>query len=62
MAAPISMDVRPITTPHLDLDYLLLANKYFQIKDTYVHESPLKLYYRYRNQYLNNANKMPLEV
>ena len=45
MSAPIAMDVRPITTPHLGLDHLPLADKYFQIKDTSVLESPIKLYY-----------------
>lgn len=54
MAAPIAMDVRPISTPHLDLDHLPLADKDFQIKDTTVHESPLKLYYRYKYQYVRN--------
>lgn len=60
MAAPIVMDVKPITTPHLDLDYLPLADKDFQIKDTSIHESPLKLYCRYRDQYRNHADKIGL--
>lgn len=60
MAALISMDVRPINTPHLDLDHLPLADKDFQIKDTSVHESHLKLYCRYKDQYLNHADKISL--
>lgn len=58
MVAPIAMDVRPVSTPHLDLDHLPLDDKDFQIKDTLVHESPLKLYFRYRDQYLNHADKI----
>jgi len=58
MAAPIAMDVRPIYTPHLDLDHLPLVDKDFQIKDTSVHESPLKLYCRYRDQYMNHVDKI----
>lgn len=60
MDAPISMAVRQIPSPHLDLDHLPLADKDFQIKDTFVHESPLKLYCRYRDQYLNDADKIGL--
>ena len=52
------MDVRPISTPHLDLDHLPLADKDFQIKNTFVHEFPLKLYCQYRDQYLNHADKI----
>ena len=60
MATPIAMDVRPITTPHLDLDHLPLVDKDFQIKGTFVHESPIKLYCQYRDQYLNHTNKIGL--
>lgn len=60
MAAPVAMDVRPITTPHLDLDHIPLEDKDFQIKDTSVHESPLKLCCQYRDQYLNHADKIGL--
>ena len=58
MATPVTMDVKPITTPRLDLDHLPLVDKDFQIKDTFVHESSLKLYCRYRDQYLNHADKI----
>ena len=60
MSAPIAMGVRPITTSHLDLDHLPLPEKDFQIKDTIVRESPIKVYYRYRDQYLNQANQIGL--
>jgi len=58
MVSLIALDVRPITTPHLDLDHLPLANKGFQIKDTSVYESPLKLYCQYKDQYLNQVDKI----
>jgi len=54
------MDVYPITTPHLDLYHLPLADKDFQIKDTVVRESPIKLYCRYRDQHLNQDNQIGL--
>lgn len=37
------MDIKPINTPHLDLEHLPLTDKKFQIKDTTVRESPIKL-------------------
>ena len=60
MAAPISMDVRPITTPHLDLDHLPLADKDFQIKDTSTQESPLKVHCQSRDKFLNHADEIGL--
>ena len=60
MVAPIAMDVRPITTPHLDLDHLALADKYFQIKDTCTQESPLKLHCQSRDKLLNHADEIGL--
>ena len=60
MYAPISMDFRPITTPHLDLDHLHLADKDFQIKDTFVLESPIKMYCQYRDENLKKADKIGL--
>jgi len=60
MATLIAMDVRPISTPHLDLDHLPLVDKDFQIKDTTVLELLVKLYFRYRDQYLNHADKIDL--
>jgi len=60
MAAPVAMDVRPITTPHLDLDHLPLVDKDFQIKYTDVREFPVKLYYQYKDQHLNKADQIGL--
>ena len=60
MVAPIALNFMPISTPHRDLDHLPLADKDSQIKDTFVQESPLKLYSRYRDQYLNHVDKIGL--
>lgn len=60
MATPIALNVLPISAPHRDLDHLPLVDKYFQIKDTSIQESPLKLYYRYKEHYLNHADKIGL--
>jgi len=42
------------------LDYLPLANKDFQIKELTFNETPFKLYCRYQDNYLNNADKIGL--
>ena len=60
MAAPIAMDVRPITTPHLHLDHLPLVDKYFQIKDTTVLEPLLKVHCQSRNKFLNHVDEIGL--
>jgi len=60
MEALIALNVMPIITPHRDLDDLPLADKYFQIKDTFVSKSPLKLFWKYRDQYLNQADSIRL--
>jgi len=60
MEAPITLNVMPITTPHRDLDHLPLAEKDFQIKDTSFSKSPLKLFCKYRDQYLNHADSIGL--
>jgi len=45
METPVALNVPPITTPHRDLDYLPLADKYFQIKDLELDRNPLKVYF-----------------
>lgn len=37
-----------------------MEDKDFQIKDIAIHESPIKLYCRYRDQYLNQADQIGL--
>ena len=60
MEAPVALNITPITTPHRDLDHLPLADKDFQIKDLTFDETPLKLYCRCRDNYLNNVDKIGL--
>ena len=60
MASPIAMDVRPISTPHLHLDHLPLADKGFQIKYTTALESLLKVHCQSRDEYLNHADLIGL--
>lgn len=60
MDSQISLNFMPISTPHRDLDHLPLADKDFQIKDSFVQESFLKLYYRYGDQYLNHVDYIGL--
>lgn len=58
MEALVALNVTPITNPHKDLDYLPLANKDVQIKDLTFDETHLMLYCRYRDNYLNNVDKI----
>lgn len=60
MEAPISLNVMTLTTPHRDLDHLPLADRDFQIKDLTFDETPLKLYCKYWDNYLNHADKIGL--
>jgi len=60
MATLVAMDVRPISTPHLDLDHLPLADRDFQIKDTSVIELLLKIHCQSRDNFLNHADKIGL--
>lgn len=60
MEVPVTLNVTPITTPHRDLDHLSLADKDFQIKDLTFKETPLKLHCKYRDNYLNNADRIGL--
>ena len=60
MAAQITMDVRPITTPHLDLDQIPLVDKDFQIKHTTILEPLLKVHYQSRDNFMNHANEIGL--
>jgi len=58
MSAPIAKDIRPITTPNLDLDHLPMDDKDFQIKDTTTLEPLLKVHCQCRDRYLNHADEI----
>lgn len=55
MAAQTSLDVRPVSTPHLDIDHLALADRDFQIKYTAIPAHLLKLHCWSKDIFLNHA-------
>lgn len=54
------MDVWRITTPHLDLDHLPLADKDFQIKDTATLEPLLNVNCQSMDKFLNHDDEIGL--
>lgn len=60
MEAPVTLNFMPMTTPHRDLDHLPLDDRDFQIKDLTFDETPLKIYCKYRDNSLKNADKIGL--
>lgn len=56
METPIALNVAPMKTPHKDLDYLPLADKYFQIKDLSGDKNHLKIFFQARDSYLNGSD------
>lgn len=56
MAAPTSLDVRPVTTPHLDFDHLAVADRDFPIKDTDTSRNLMRIHYWAKDQFLNHAD------
>lgn len=60
MATPMAMDIRPITTPHVNLDHLPLADRDFQIKDTTSLELLLKIHCLNKDKHLNHVDDIGL--
>lgn len=60
MDAPTSLDIRPATTPHLDIDHLSLADKDFQFKDTVTQENLLRIHWWAKDRFLNHADDIHL--
>lgn len=60
METLVALNVTPITTPHRDLDYLPLADKYFQIKDLEPDKDPLKVFCQFRDNYMNGSDTIGL--
>ena len=60
METSVALNVAPITTTHCDLDYLPLANKYFQIKDLTTDKDHLKVFCQCRDNHLNGYDAMGL--
>jgi len=53
MASQTSLDVRPLKTPHFDIDHLALAERDFQIKDIASPSYLLKLHCWSKDKFLN---------
>jgi len=60
MATTVSIDARPMKTPHLDLEHLPLAHGDLQIKDTSALELLLKIHFLSRDSYLNHLDDIGL--
>ena len=56
MEAPTALNVALMNAPHKDLDYLPLANKYFQIKDLSGSVNYLQAFCQIRDRYRNNSD------
>ena len=60
MEVPVALNVAPLNAPHRDLDYLSLVDRDFQIKDLSFSESPLRIFCRCRDNYLNGLDMIGL--
>lgn len=60
MATPTSLDVKLVTTPHLDIDHLALEDRYFQIKDTVTQENLLRIHCWANDRFLNHVDNINL--
>lgn len=60
MVAQTSLNVRPVSTPHLDNDHLALADRYFQIKDTATPSHLLKIHCWSKGRFLNHVDDIHL--
>ena len=52
----MALNVAPLNAPHRDLDYLPLVDRYFQIKDLVLCESPLRIFCYCRDNYLKGSD------
>lgn len=55
-----SLDVRPMQTPHLDIDHLALADRDFQIKDVASPAFLLQLHCWSKDKFLNQNDDIHL--
>lgn len=60
MASHTSLDVTPISTPHLDIGHLALADMDFQIKDIASATYLLKLHCWSKDRFLNHTDDICL--
>lgn len=60
METPTALSVAPMNAPHKDLDYLPLADKYFQIRDLAIDINHLNFFCQAKDQYLNGSDILRL--
>ena len=60
MASQTSLDMRPLQTPHLDINHLAFADKDFQMKDTASPTYLLKLHCWSKDKFLNQKDDIHL--
>jgi len=60
MVAQTALDVRPVTTPHSDIDHLALADRDFQIKHTTTPRHLLGIHCWAKHRFLNHAHDINL--
>lgn len=60
MASQTSLEVKPLSTPHLDIDQLALADMDVQIKDTTSPTYLLKLHCWSKDKFLNQNDEIHL--
>ena len=56
MEAPVALNIAPLNAPHMDLEWLPLADRDFQIKDMMGLKSHLKTVFHFRNNHKNNTD------
>ena len=52
----MALNIASLNAPHRDLDYLPLADRYFQVKDLVLNENPLRIFCHCRDNYLNGSD------
>ena len=56
MEPPVALNLAPLKAPHMDLEWLPLADRDFQIKDMMGLKSHLKTVCQFRNNHRNNTD------
>lgn len=56
MEAPVALNISPFNAPHMDLEWLPLADRDFQIKDMMGLKSHLKTLCQFRSNNRNNID------
>lgn len=56
MEAPVALNIAPLNEPHMDLEWLPLVDRDFQIKEMMGLKSHLKTVCKFRNSHRNNTD------